>query len=279
MPIERHLHQTDSKKNTPAPQATGEGEYFTPVDTSYQHVMFLQHTVGNQAVRQLMNQRRVPGVQREDAAPVQDPAPEPKPIDQIPDMQVEFKPDAQATIDHGRVVTLKGLTTADFANASVAGNTTNTKGVASTGCDGCSDSDPCAQFTATLVTTYSVPISIDLPDLDSMNLNECEYKQCEHWIKTVLEPHEKKHEAAFQAYNGSTSRPVSIKCCNSQGPAKMKEKIDEMVKEEEEKRRTSAKAKSAKLDPFNFDFEMKCPDEKKQSEEENQAIELAAPVE
>ncbi|MBZ0303833.1 MAG: hypothetical protein K8J31_29095, partial [Anaerolineae bacterium] len=129
-------------------------------------------------------------------------------------------------------------------------------------CEGsCSDSDPCVNVSTTIVCTYEVPINVDLPNLSTMSLNECERQQAQNWIDTVLSPHEEQHRQKFQTYNGTTRRPLTFTTCNSQAQGELDTRAEALMTSEQTTRQASAQSLSDALDPFNFDFEINCPEE------------------
>ncbi len=278
MATERHAHESTDKKKSSAPtsQPAVEGEYFSPVDTSHKHILYLQRTVGNQAVQRLVAQRRVPVVQREET-PAQE-VEEPAPIEPVQEIAGDAPADGPDEIDHGRVIRLEGLTTASFSQSSNTFVSEGTNLARAEGCDGCGDRDPCVRVTTTIVSTFSVPISVRLPNLDAMDLTECERQQCQNWIDTVLEPHEQQHVAAFQAYNGTTRHPLSFTCCNSQAQSELDSRARTIMETERDRRKAAVIAASNALDPFNMDFEVNCPEEEESAAEDAPA-ESAEPVE
>ncbi len=270
MAIEGHLHQLHRTK-APAPAATampGREPAYNPVNTLQQQVLFMQRTVGNRAVNQLVAQRRLHPqtghVMREEApAPAGDEpqAEELPPITPLQDVQVEAPSDSPDETDHGRVVTLRGLTTAHWSQSTNSAQTSNLQFQRSTGCSGsCAEDDPCISVSATLTCSYNVPVDVSLPDLSAMDLNECERAQAQNWIDTVLAPHEQQHVQKFSTYNGTTTRTISFTSCNSTAQATLAERAQTMLDSERASRQSSAQALSDALDPFSFDFELNCPE-------------------
>jgi hypothetical protein len=276
MPAERSTQHSENKKKSPdthLPVST-EGEYFSPMDTSQQHVLYLQRTVGNQAVQRLLAQRRLhPTLQRQEDEEAQ-----PAPIQPVQEVTGEIPADGPDETDHGRVIRLEGRTTAEFSQSHNTFASENTSLTRAEGCGDCAENDPCVRVTTTIVCTYSVPIHVDLPDLSAMDLNECERQQCQNWIDTVLNPHEQQHVAAFQTYNGTTRRPLTFTCCNSQAQTELDTRAEAMMQAEQVTRQAAAQTTSDALDPFNMDFEVNCP-EPEESTDAEATEEAAEPVE
>lgn len=273
MAIEGHLHQLHRTK---APAATGISERepaYNPVNTLHQQVLFMQRTVGNRAVNQLVAQRRLHPktghVMREEApASEEQPTEELPPLTPLQDVQVDAPSDSPDETDHGRVVTLRGLTTAHWSQSTNSAQTSNLQFQRSSGCSPtCAEGDPCISVSATLTCSYNVPIDVSLPDLSAMDLNECERQQAQNWIDTVLAPHEQQHVQKFSTYNGTTTRTISFTSCNSTAQATLAERAQTMLDTERASRQSSAQALSDALDPFNFNFELNCPEPEEEAPE------------
>jgi hypothetical protein len=111
--------------------------------------------------------------------------------------------------------------------------------------------------TGDLIATYSVATTVTLPSVnDFPNLTRCQRQRVQDAIDNVLAPHEQQHVAAYNTYNGTTSRNFDLTLCRSQFDAT----IRGMFKAEERARLSAAKAASAALDPFHFDVDLNCQD-------------------
>jgi hypothetical protein len=266
MAIERHLHRMrghQAAQARHAPASAGAAPVYHPV-------VRLQNTVGNRAISRLVAQGRVHPhsghVMRQDA---DDEAPQEAPLEPLSEVQGEVAATGPDETDHGRVINLRGVTTAAFSNSSNSFASENTRLTRGSGCSGCGDSDPCVNVATTIVSTYSVPISVSLPDLSSMDLNDCERQQAQNWINTVLAPHEQQHVAAFRTYNGTTRRPLNFSACRSAAQGELDSRAQAMLTSEQASRQASAQAASDALDPFNMDFEVNCPQPEHEAESES----------
>jgi hypothetical protein len=154
-----------------------------------------------------------------------------------------------------------GLTTADFLAPTFT--TTNEKAAPAKGCDGCDDRD-CFTVTANAVITFDVNINVNLPSgSDFTDMKECEQKQIQHAIDTILKPHEQRHVAAFKTYKGKVTKPVRAKACRDdvQSGAALTAAAETAANAEGSTRNASARAASKKLDPFVVDVDLKnCED-------------------
>jgi hypothetical protein len=153
---------------------------------------------------------------------------------------------------NGNTLRLQGRTDATFDGGSFS--TENVTATQATGCKNCSGS-PCVHVTGTLVTTYSVTTQVTLPPVPS-NLTPCQQQRVRDAINNVLAPHEQQHVAAFNTYNGTTSRSFDLTLCRSNFDST----IRSMFEAEERARRSAAQAASDSLDPFHFDVDLNCED-------------------
>lgn len=267
MTVERHLPRGHDQKATrqPHPSAAMGKLPFSPARDSHKNVMFLQRTIGNQAVSRLVVQRRLNPhtgtVMREETPASGDEIVEEVPITPLQDVEVSKTGEEPPDTDFGRVVTLRGETTAHWDQSTHAGQTSNLQFARATGCTDCAEDDPCISVAATVTAAYHVPVSVSLPNLDSMGLNACEREQAQHWIDTVLSPHEQQHVAKFSTYNGTTTHTVRFTSCNSAAQETLRDRVESIVDTEHASRQSSAQSQSDALDPFNFDFELNCPEE------------------
>ena len=259
MAIEGHLHRMRDHQTTRASHNHPAG-VMTP---TYHPIVQLQNTIGNRAISRLVAQGRVHSsghVMREEAGGEEEQAPEQVPLQPLTEVSGEAAGSGDE-VDYGRSINLQGLTTASFSSSTNSFTSQNTTIAHATGCDGsCSDTDPCVSVSTTIASSYSVPVSVSLPNLANMDLNECERQQAQNWIDTVLSPHEQQHVAAFRTYNGTTSHPLNFTSCRSAAQTELNTRAQEMFNTERAARQASAQALSDALDPFNMDFEVNCPE-------------------
>jgi hypothetical protein len=277
MAIERHLHRVHHTRSPGRVPANPAAQRLNPAQASHQQIMFMQRTVGNQAVTRLLAQRRLDArtgqIMREEAPAEDEQVAEEVPITPLHDVQIVPPPDTPDETDHGRVVHLRGLTTAHWSQSTHAAQTSNLQFGRTTGCTDCAEDDPCIRVSATVTCTYNVPVSVSLPDLDSMGLNECEREQAQHWVDTVLSPHEQEHVQKFSTYNGTTTHNVRFVSCNSAAQDTLAERVETIVSAEHASRQSSAQSQSDALDPFNFDFELNCPEPEEETAEDSESEE------
>jgi len=148
--------------------------------------------------------------------------------------------------NHGQAISMEGRTDYTFADADyVMPNTALQQG---SDCDGCEGRD-CVSITAPVTITYSVSTSVTLPSAsDYPDLSECEARNVQNAIDTVLAPHEQEHVDAVTPYNGSETVTFSGTYCRSD----VAQAVDDMVEAREATRQSAARARSDALDPFNF---------------------------
>ncbi len=155
--------------------------------------------------------------------------------------------------DFATNVTFKGQTDATFDGGT--GQTKNLKGVPAKGCSGCDDSE-CFTVTGTLQINYHVSTSVTLPEVPS-GLTPCQEKRVRDAINTKLKPHEDKHVAAFETYNGTVNLPINYTGCK----AGLADFVQVMHDADGAARESAARAKSAALDPFHISVNLDCEDE------------------
>ena len=158
------------------------------------------------------------------------------------------------------------LTTADFLAPTFT--TSNEKGTPAKGCDGCGDKD-CFNVTATATITFDANISVNLPSgSDFSDKKECEQKQIQTAIDTILKPHEQRHVAAFSAYKGTVSKPVQAKVCREdvESGAALTKAAGAIANAEGSTRSASARAASKALDPFEVNVDLKDCEDKQSSD-------------
>lgn len=140
---------------------------------------------------------------------------------------------------------LQGRTTATFHNNfHTEGLTTE----AGEGCRGCRPRD-CVHVTGDLVSEFTATTHVTLPRVPR-GFRPCEREQIQNAIDTTLADHEQEHVAAFETYNGTESTPIDMTACRG--------RVDGMIRNMhraiERPRRADARAASAALDPFTFDY-------------------------
>lgn len=178
---------------------------------------------------------------------------EPEPIEPLPDVEGQGE-EHEAVAFGGDSIELRGR-----ANAEYNGGSYHTENVATErgeGCASCGRGNPCIHVTGSLVTDYSVETEISLPTVPS-GLTPCQTIRAQEFIDSVLEPHEREHVAAFEQYNGSTSRPIDMTICR----LGFESAITSMVEREEVPRRAAAQGASDALDPFNRQVDLDCEEE------------------
>ena len=111
---------------------------------------------------------------------------------------------------------------------------------------GCEKGVQCFRVTGTLVTDYSVSVTINMPPVPS-GLTKCEQGKVQAWLDNVLTPHEEDHRKRFMTYNGQTRNPVNVTGC---GEDDVKKKVQAITDAEEPPRQAKAKALSEAIDPF-----------------------------
>jgi len=111
---------------------------------------------------------------------------------------------------------------------------------------GCKKGVQCLHVTGTLVTDYSVGVTINMPPMPS-GLTECEQGKVQAWLDNVLLPHEEDHKKRLMTYNGQTKNPVDVTGC---GEDEIKKKVQAITDAEDSTRKAKAKALSDAIDPF-----------------------------
>jgi hypothetical protein len=116
---------------------------------------------------------------------------------------------------------------------------------------GCEKGVQCFHVTGTLVTNYSVSVTITMPSVPS-GLTKCEQGKAQAWLDNVLRPHEEDHRTRFMTYNGQTKNPVDVTGC---GQNDISNKVQAITDAEEPPRQAKAKALSEAIDPFARTFD------------------------
>ena len=151
-------------------------------------------------------------------------------------------------------VSLHGKTRGDYDGG--LSKVSPVKVVPAKGCD-CPDG-PCYSASATLQVTYSVDVTIGMPDVPS-GLTDCQEKRVRAFLRDVLGPHEKEHARRIRTYNGVTKRPFSAKGCGQEAAIDAAQtKAQEMHDSEAEKRKQDAETLSLAIDPFNRQIDLDC---------------------
>ena len=148
---------------------------------------------------------------------------------------------------------LQGRTTATFRNSfHTEGLTTE----AGEGCRGCRPRD-CVHVVGSVVSEFTATTRVTLPRVPR-GFSPCERAQIQNAIDTTLNDHEQEHVAAFETYNGTENTPIDLTMCRGQ----VNGAIRRMHTAIERPRRADARAASAALDPFTFDYTVEpCEDE------------------
>ncbi len=168
-----------------------------------------------------------------------------QPVTPIPPITVVGKEAEEVAHANRRLPPLRGKTTARFRSTSTTPDLTTEEGSACKGCRGPS----CVHVTGTLVSEFTVETTVTLPR-PPRGLPECEREQVQDAIDTTLASHEQEHVTAFETYNGTVEAPIELTTCrwSVQGT------VQKVHTKEERKRRKEAKAASAALDPFDFNY-------------------------
>jgi hypothetical protein len=140
-------------------------------------------------------------------------------------------------------LSLHGTTNATFDGGRF--RLTNRRVTRGTGCS-CPSGVDCLHVTGTLVTDYSVAVTITMPPVPG-GLTPCERAHVQRFLRNVLRPHELDHKRRFETYNGRTRTPMDITDC---GRAGIDSAIEAMQSAENSARQTAANNLSAAIDPF-----------------------------
>jgi hypothetical protein len=123
----------------------------------------------------------------------------------------------------------------------------------SKGCPDCEDE--CVSVTGTLNVPYKATTAISLPTVPS-NLTPCQQDRVSAAINGPLLTHERQHVKAFETFNGTPSLPINYQGCEGD----YNSHLEAMAETEFERRKASADAKSAALDPFSVPVDLCCKD-------------------
>lgn len=151
-------------------------------------------------------------------------------------------------------VDLEAETTAGFVKK--AGSAVNEKTKKSKGCSDCEDE--CVNITGTLKVPFKVNTKINLPVVPE-NLSPCQQERVRAAINGPLLKHEKQHVKAFETFDGTASLAINFKGCESDYTSYQ----ENLAEQEFQRRKSSAEAKSAALDPFTVPVDLCCKDKTK----------------
>src|SRR5262249_50800586 len=104
----------------------------------------------------------------------------------------------------------------------------------------------CLHVTGTLVTDYSVSVTITMPPVPS-GLTDCEQAKVRSFLQNVLLPHEQDHQTRMETYNGQTRNQVDVIGC---GRDEVLSKVKAIQGAENAARKAAARALSGAIDPF-----------------------------
>jgi hypothetical protein len=144
---------------------------------------------------------------------------------------------------------LTAETSADYTKG--AGVLVNEKKVKSKGCADCEED--CVDGSGILSVKFTVSTSISLPPVPS-NLTPCQQARVKTAIVGPLTAHEKQHVSAFETFNGTAMLPIKYHGCDGGYDPYLAGLADA----EFERRKDSADAKSAALDPFSIPVDLCC---------------------
>lgn len=125
------------------------------------------------------------------------------------------------------------------------------------GCD-CPQDQPCLTGSGTLKVTYTVDVTITMPDVPG-GLTACQERRVRDFLRTVLGPHEQDHATRLRSYDGTTRRPFTVTACGRQAlDEAVNAKIQQMQSDEHDQRSAAAEKSSAAIDPFNRPIDLNC---------------------
>lgn len=151
-------------------------------------------------------------------------------------------------------VDLEAETTAGFAKK--AGSVVNEKTNKSKGCT--DYEDECVNITGTLKVPFKASTKISLPAVPG-NLSPCQQDRVRAAINGPLLKHEKQHVKAFETFDGTASLAINFIGCESDYTSYQ----ENLAEQEFQRRKSSAEAKSADLDPFTVPVDLCCTDKPK----------------
>jgi len=169
------------------------------------------------------------------------------PVEPVATIDGEGEPHDEVVFG-GDSLQLQGRTNAHYRNRFSTPNMTTT---AATGCS-CADAN-CVHVTGVMTSTFTVTTDVSLPSVPS-GLSDCQQKTVRAAISSCLSPHEQRHVAAFNAYNGTVRTPFDSTCCRSDVQSTLRDMHDAI----EGPRHDAVQASSDALDPFQVDIDLDC---------------------
>ena len=117
---------------------------------------------------------------------------------------------------------------------------------------------PCLTGTGTLQVTYSVDVTITMPDMPA-GLTACQQRRVRDFLTDVLEPHEQEHARRLRTYDGTTTRPFGVTGCGRAAlDSAVNKKLQKMHNDEAAARANAAEKLSKAIDPFDRPIDLKC---------------------
>jgi hypothetical protein len=150
-------------------------------------------------------------------------------------------------------VSVSGSTQANYSSSAAL----STRPTRAKDCDGCPPAN-CVTINSTVLSRFNTAPVVTLPQVPG-GLNPCERKAVRAFINGTLNQHEQQHVAAFNAYRGTVSTPISFTGCMADLQAEVQNIHDNV----EVPRRQASDAASALLDANGanvFNITCDCPD-------------------
>jgi hypothetical protein len=150
-------------------------------------------------------------------------------------------------------VSVSGSTQANYSSSA----SLFTQPTRATDCEGCPPAN-CVTINSKVVSRFNTAPVVTLPPVPG-GLNPCERKAVRAFINGTLNQHEQQHVAAFNAYRGTVSTPISFTGCMADLQAEVQNIHDNV----EVPRRQASDAASALLDANGanvFNITCECPD-------------------
>ena len=155
----------------------------------------------------------------------------------------------------GEGIRLHGQTLPHFDGGST--DVLDAKVAPAKGCK-CPPNAPCMTGTGTLQVTYSVDVTITMPDMPT-GLTTCQQRRVRDFLTNVLEPHEQEHARRLRTYDGTTKRPFSVNGCGRAAlDSAVNKKLQKMHNDEAAARAGAAEKLSKAIDPFDRPIDLKC---------------------
>jgi hypothetical protein len=122
----------------------------------------------------------------------------------------------------------------------------------------CPPKAPCLTGSGTLRVTYSVDVTITMPDMPT-GLTACQQRRVRDFLTNVLEPHEQEHARRLRTYDGTTTRPFSVNGCGRAAlDSAVNKKLQKMHNDEAAARASTAEKLSLAIDPFDRPIDLNC---------------------